>query len=404
MDLIVREISIMRMIRHPNVVRLYEVMASRKYIYMVMERVDGGELYDKFEVNGHGLREDEARKFFHQLICAVDFCHSRGVFHRDLKPENLLIAADGSLKVSDFGLSALPQQLREDGRLHTMCGSTRFMAPEVMKKEGYEGAKADIWSCGIVLFTLLAGQVPFEDNNSFLLCQKIFQAKLTFPSYISSSVKRLLKRIIDPNPDTRITIQEIYDHEWFKKDYQPPRFSLENIALDEPSTSLGTSINPQNLVERRQERPTAAVPMNAFEILSTPLGFNLFGNFFSRVLVKRETKSIYRCSTNQIVPRIEQAAASMGFHVRMSNNKLRIRGERAGRKGHLTIASEIFEVASPFHMVEFRKAGGDTPEFHTFYKDLSTGLSDILWKAEPVDVERDGASTSNAGAGTSTAT
>lgn len=135
MDQIKREISVMRLVRHPNVVEIKEVMATKTKIYFVMEYVKGGELFAK--VARGRLREDSARKYFQQLIAAVDYCHSRGVSHRDLKPENLLLDENGDLKVSDFGLSALPEQQRIDGLLHTQCGTPAYVAPEVLRKKGY---------------------------------------------------------------------------------------------------------------------------------------------------------------------------------------------------------------------------------------------------------------------------
>lgn len=151
-----REISTMKLIKHPNVIKIFEVMASKTKICIVIEFVDGGELFDKIAKHGR-LREDEARRYFQQLINAVDYCHSRGVFHRDLKPENLLLDSHGVLKVSDFGLSALSQQLQGDGLLHTACGTPNYVAPEVLKDKGYDGTASDVWSCGVILYVLMAG-------------------------------------------------------------------------------------------------------------------------------------------------------------------------------------------------------------------------------------------------------
>jgi serine/threonine protein kinase len=136
------------------------------------------------------------------VINAVDYCHSRGVYHRDLKPENLLLDASGTLKVSDFGLSALSQQVREDGLLHTTCGTPNYVAPEVINNKGYDGAKADLWSCGVILFVLMAGYLPFEDSNLMSLYKKIFKADFSCPSWFSTSAKKLIKKILDPNPST----------------------------------------------------------------------------------------------------------------------------------------------------------------------------------------------------------
>lgn len=133
MDQVKREISVMKMVRHPNIVELYEVMASKSKIYFAMELVRGGELFSKI-AKGR-LREDVARSYFQQLISAVDFCHSRGVYHRDLKPENLLLDEEGNLKVTDFGLSAFCDHLRQDGLLHTTCGTPAYVAPEIIGKK-----------------------------------------------------------------------------------------------------------------------------------------------------------------------------------------------------------------------------------------------------------------------------
>ncbi|KAK4254574.1 hypothetical protein QN277_009937 [Acacia crassicarpa] len=386
-----REISTMKLIRHPNVIRMYEVMASKTKIYIVLEFVTGGELFDKIASKGR-LKEDEARKYFQQLICAVDYSHSRGVCHRDLKPENLLLDANGGLKVSDFGLSALPQQLREDGLLHTTCGTPNYVAPEVIHNRGYDGTKADLWSCGVILFVLMAGYLPFEDTNIMALYKKIFKADFTCPPWFSSSAKKLIKRILDPNPATRITFAEVIENDWFKKGYVPPRFEQADVSLDDVDAIFSESADSRNfVVERREEAPMAPMAMNAFELISTSQGLNLSSLFEKQMgLVKRETRFTSKCPANEIISKIEQTATPMGFDVRKNNYKLKLQGEKSGRKGHLSVATEIFEVAPSLCVVELRKSGGDTLEFHKFYKNLSTGLKDVVWKAEPIGEETNG--------------
>ncbi|EPS71153.1 hypothetical protein M569_03606, partial [Genlisea aurea] len=194
-----REIATMKLINHPNVVRLYEVMASRTKIFIVLEFVGGGELFDKIANHGR-MGEDEARKYFQHLINAVDYCHSRGVFHRDLKLENLLMDDAGNLKVSDFGLSAFFQEARDDGLLHTACGTPNYVAPEVLNDHGYEGAIADIWSCGVILFVLLAGYLPFDESNVIDLYRKISCAEYTCPPWLPFGAAKLIARILEPNP------------------------------------------------------------------------------------------------------------------------------------------------------------------------------------------------------------
>ncbi|XP_020697021.1 CBL-interacting protein kinase 23 [Dendrobium catenatum] len=373
-----REISTMKLIRHPNVIRMYEVMASKTKIYIVLELVTGGELFDKIASSGR-LKEDEARKYFQQLINAVDYCHSRGVYHRDLKPENLLLDVNGLLKVSDFGLSALPQQVREDGLLHTTCGTPNYVAPEVINNKGYDGAKADLWSCGVILFILMAGYLPFEDSNLMILYKKIFKADFTCPAWFSTSVKKLIKRILDPNPQTRMTMAEVIENEWFKKGYQPPSFETAEISLDDVNAIFDESGESANLVvEQRLERPSQ---MNAFELISTSQGLNL-GSLFEKQmgLVQRETRFASKLPAEEILSKIEEAAKPLGFNSEKRNYKLKLEGEKSGRKGPLAIATQVFEVAPSLNMVEVRKARGDTLEFHKFYKNISAGLKDIIWK------------------------
>lgn len=376
-----REISTMKVIKHPNVVELYEVMASKTKIYMVLELVDGGELFDKIAKHGR-LKENEARKYFQQLINAVDYCHSRGVYHRDLKPENLLLDSYGVLKIADFGLSVFSRQVHEDGLLHTACGTPNYVAPEVLTNKGYDGTAADVWSCGIILFVLMAGYLPFDDTNLMNLYKKIQGANFVVPSWFSSGAKKLIKRILDPNPLSRITISEILQDEWFRKDYHPPSFADEaDVNLDDVDAAFCDS--EEHLVTERRERPAS---MNAFELISGSQGFSLESLFNKEPgIVKRETRFTSQCPANDIISKIEEAAKSLDFNVRKRNYKIKLQGHASGRKGRLSVATEVFEVAPSLHVVELRKTGGDTLEFHNFYKSFSSGLKDVVWKCDSVD-------------------
>ncbi|XP_024442327.1 CBL-interacting serine/threonine-protein kinase 3 isoform X3 [Populus trichocarpa] len=357
-----------------------QVMGSKTKIFIVLEFVTGGELFDKI-VNHGRMREDEARRYFQQLINVVDYCHSRGVFHRDLKPENLLLDAYGNLKVSDFGLSALSQQVRDDGLLHTTCGTPNYVAPEVLNDRGYDGTTADLWSCGVILFVLLAGYLPFDDSNVMNLYKKISAAEFTCPPWLSFGAMKLITRILDPNPMTRITIPEILVDEWFKKGYKPPVFEeKEDTNLDDVEAVFKDSEEHHVTEKKEEEQPTA---MNAFELISMSKGLNL-GNLFDgeQQEFKRETRFTSRCPANEIIHKIEEAAKPLGFDVHKKNYKMRLENVKAGRKGNLNVATEIFQVAPSLHMVEVRKAKGDTLEFHKFYKSLSTCLDDVVWKTE----------------------
>ncbi|WVZ54628.1 hypothetical protein U9M48_005395 [Paspalum notatum var. saurae] len=416
-----REISTMKLIKHPNVVRIYEVMGSKTKIYIVLEYATGGELFDTI-VNHGRMREDEARRYFQQLINAVDYCHSRGVYHRDLKPENLLLDSYGNLKVSDFGLSALSQQIKDDGLLHTTCGTPNYVAPEVLEDQGYDGAMADLWSCGVILFVLLAGYLPFEDENLMVLYKKIGNAEFTFPPWTSFPAKRLLTRILDPNPMTRITIPEILEDEWFRKGYKRPQSDEKyDTTLDDVDAVFNDS-EEHHVTEKKEEEPAA---LNAFELISMSAGLNLGNLFDSEQEFKRETRFTSKCPPKEIVRKIEEAAKPLGFDVQKKNYKaptfnpkifLRLEKVKAGRKGNLNVATEILQVAPSLHMVEVRKAKGDTLEFHKspviyvlffvsifslsdaylivqdaiflqFYKNLSKTLKDVVWKSDDLQVQ-----------------
>lgn len=377
------EISTMKLIKHPNVIKIFEVMASRTKIYIVIEFVNGGELFDKISQRGR-LKEDEVRVYFQQLINAVDYCHSRGVYHRDLKPENLLLDRDGVLKIADFGLSAFSQHAREDGLLHTACGTPNYVAPEVLSEKGYDGTAFDVWSCGVILFVLMAGYLPFDEENLMALYKKIMKAEYTCPPWFSHDAKKLISRILDPNPLTRMTIPEILQDPWFKKGYKPPQFEEEDgVNLDDIKAAFTDSNSMEHLVTERKEKPES---MNAFELISRSQSFSL-DNLFEKEAMgvkKRETSFASTCPPNEIISKIEEAAKPLGFNVHKNNYKIKLKGDKSGRKGQLSVATEVFEVAPSLHMVELRKTGGDTLEFHNFYNNFSSGLKDVVWKSEDI--------------------
>ncbi|URE14816.1 hypothetical protein MUK42_12237 [Musa troglodytarum] len=382
-----REIATMKLIKHPNVVRIYESLLCLPPFSSPLML-----LKNQISKANHGrMREDEARRYFQQLINAVDYCHSRGVYHRDLKPENLLLDAYGNLKVSDFGLSALSQQVRDDGLFHTTCGTPNYVAPEVLNDRGYDGATADLWSCGVILFVLLAGYLPFEDSNLMILYNKISAADFTCPPWLSFGAMRLLARILDPNPMTRVTISEILEDDWFKKDYKPPVFEEKyDTSLDDVD-AVFKDAEEHHVTEKKEEQPTT---MNAFELISMSKGLDLGNLFDTEQEFKRETRFTSTCPANEIISKIEEAAKPLGFDVQKKNYKMRLENVKAGRKGNLKVATEVFQVAPSLHMVEVRKAKGDTLEFHKFYKNLSNSLKDVVWIPEE-DVKDQAAQSKN---------
>uniref|UniRef100_A0A0C9S9R3 non-specific serine/threonine protein kinase n=1 Tax=Wollemia nobilis TaxID=56998 RepID=A0A0C9S9R3_9CONI len=365
-----REICTLKLIKHPNVVRLYEVLASKKKIYIVLEFVTGGELFDKIACDGK-LEENVARKYFQQLIDAVGYCHSRGVYHRDLKPENVLLDAKGNVKVSDFGLSALPQQCRADGLLHTTCGSPNYVAPEVIADRGYDGATADLWSCGVILFVLLTGWLPFDDRNLAVLYQKIFKSDFKCPNWLSPGARTLIKRILDPNPKTRITIPEILENEWFKLGYSPAKLVEEDTSLDDVNAAF------TNAEEHLLTEETGPVLMNAFQLIAMSVSLDLSGFFEEEDAAERKTRFMSMYPAKDIIEKIESTAKGMEFEVQKKNGKLRLvqTNPKSSRNGHLSVATEVFEVTPCVHVVELRKSAGDIALYRELCRKLSSNLS-----------------------------
>jgi len=231
----------------------------------------------------------------------------------------------------------------------------------------------------VILFVLMAGYLPFDEPNLMALYKKICKADFSSPPWFSSGAKKLIKRILDPNPLTRISISEILEDDWFKKGYKPAHFREdEDVNLDDIDAVFNDS--KEHLVTERKEKP---VSMNAFELISRSQGFSLENLFEKQMgVVKRETRFTSQRPANEIMDKIEEAAKPLGFNVRKRNYKMKLQGDKTGRKGHLSVATEVFEVAPSLHLVELRKTGGDTLEFHKFYKSFSSGLKDIVWKSE----------------------
>ncbi|CAI9100794.1 OLC1v1037967C1 [Oldenlandia corymbosa var. corymbosa] len=379
-DQIKREISIMKIVRHPYIVRLHEVLAGKTKIYIVLEFVSGGELFDKIVHQGR-LPESESRRHFQQLIDAVSHCHCKGVYHRDLKPENLLLDSQGKLKVSDFGLSALPQQGVD--LLHTTCGTPNYVAPEVLSNRGYDGAAADVWSCGVILFVLMAGYLPFDETDLPTLYLKITAAEFHCPYWFSPGVTALLRKLLDPNPETRIKIEGIRRDPWFRKNYVPVKHTEDEVVNLDDVHAVFDDIEDNYVTEQSAKMDNGPLVMNAFEMITLSQGLNLAALFDRQQdYVKRQTRFVSRKPAGVINATIATAAESMGLKVHARNYTTRLEGVSAKRAGQFAVVLEVFEVAPSLFMVDVRKAAGDTLEYHKFYKNFCTKLDKIIWKPE----------------------
>nr|XP_020826394.1 serine/threonine-protein kinase BRSK2 isoform X1 [Phascolarctos cinereus] len=206
-----REIAILKLIEHPHVLKLHDVYENKKYLYLVLEHVSGGELFDYLVKKGR-LTPKEARKFFRQIISALDFCHSHSICHRDLKPENLLLDERNNIRIADFGMASLQVG---DSLLETSCGSPHYACPEVIRGEKYDGRKADVWSCGVILFALLVGALPFDDDNLRQLLEKVKRGVFHMPHFIPPDCQNLLRGMIEVDASKRLTLEHIQKHIWY---------------------------------------------------------------------------------------------------------------------------------------------------------------------------------------------
>uniref|UniRef100_A0AAY4BZ75 Protein kinase domain-containing protein n=1 Tax=Denticeps clupeoides TaxID=299321 RepID=A0AAY4BZ75_9TELE len=224
------EIAILKLIEHPHVLKLHEVYENKKYLYLVLEHVSGGELFDYLVKKGR-LTPKESRKFFRQIISALDFCHSHSICHRDLKPENLLLDEKNNIRVADFGMASLQVG---DSLLETSCGSPHYASPEVIRGEKYDGRKADVWSCGVILFALLVGALPFDDDNLRNLLEKVKLGVFHMPHFIPPDCQNLLRGMIEVDANKRLTLEQIQKHTWYlagKNESEPEQPQQRKVAM-----------------------------------------------------------------------------------------------------------------------------------------------------------------------------
>lgn len=225
----VREASLGQILYHPHICRLFEMCTMSNHFYMLFEYVSGGQLLDYIIQHG-SLKEHHARKFARGIASALQYLHANNIVHRDLKIENIMISSSGEIKIIDFGLSNIFDYRKQ---LHTFCGSLYFAAPELLKAQPYTGPEVDIWSFGIVLYVLVCGKVPFDDENSSILHEKIKKGKVDYPSHLSIEVISLLTRMIVVDPLRRATLKNVVEHPWMNREYdfKAPSYVPNRVPL-----------------------------------------------------------------------------------------------------------------------------------------------------------------------------
>lgn len=387
-----REITIMRNLNHPNIVNLIEVMSSKDKIYIVMELVTGGELFDKIAMEG-ALKDDQARKIFQQLLDGLEYCHQQGVYHRDLKPENVLLTADGDAKLSDFGLGALQSHTRYDGLFLTTCGTPNYVAPEVLRKRGYEGGPADMWSLGVVLYVMLAGCLPFEEPDMASLFRKITSGEYASPPWFTQEHQTLLRKMLQPNPADRSSVEELRRDPWVAHGF-PARPVVRSASTDSLVSEdiLKETVNAQDVTQEEAERLLASRSsgkrLNAFELINSALDISAIFEHKDDVVTRR-TRFTTKADAPAVWKALERAVLSKKgtaelkqatVEFKSGSMRLRLMGRQAFP---LVVDVTIQQMLPGLNMVELAKYKGHSTEFYGFYRWLTTSaLADIITKRE----------------------
>ena len=236
-NILFKENEIITKFNHINIVYVFQIIEEESNIYIVMEYCSKGELFD-YIVSHQRLNEDEASIFFYQLINGVEYIHKKGVAHRDLKPENLLLTVDKTLKIIDFGLS---HEYEENSLLKTKCGSPSYAAPEIIRGKLYDGFKTDMWCCGIILYAMLCGFLPFEGDNNRELFLSILKCEPEYPEFLTKISKELIQGLLKVDPEERLTIEEIKNCEFYLKGKKLCKIDYKSIEgeLEKRKTFCG---------------------------------------------------------------------------------------------------------------------------------------------------------------------
>ncbi|XP_028995015.1 MAP/microtubule affinity-regulating kinase 3a isoform X21 [Betta splendens] len=258
-----REVRIMKILNHPNIVKLFEVIETERTLYLVMEYASGGEVFDYLVAHGR-MKEKEARAKFRQIVSAVQYCHQKHIVHRDLKAENLLLDADMNIKIADFGFS---NEFTLGNKLDTFCGSPPYAAPELFQGKKYDGPEVDVWSLGVILYTLVSGSLPFDGQNLKELRERVLRGKYRIPFYMSTDCENLLKRFLVLNPAKRGTLEQIMKDRWINagfeedelKPYTEPELDITDQKRIDVMVGMGYNLDEiqESLAKMKYDEITA---------------------------------------------------------------------------------------------------------------------------------------------------
>ncbi|XP_035861616.1 serine/threonine-protein kinase MARK2 isoform X8 [Sander lucioperca] len=369
-----REVRIMKMLNHPNIVKLFEVIETEKTLYLVMEYASGGEVFDYLVAHGR-MKEKEARAKFRQIVSAVQYCHQKCIVHRDLKAENLLLDADMNIKIADFGFS---NEFTLGNKLDTFCGSPPYAAPELFQGKKYDGPEVDVWSLGVILYTLVSGSLPFDGQNLKELRERVLRGKYRIPFYMSTDCENLLKKFLILNPSKRGSLeQQIMRDRWMnvgheeeelkpyiepQPDYKDPRRTGRNGTARKIDIMLTMGFSQEEIQD-------SLVNQKYNDVMAAYLLLDYRNSELDEGGIKpRPGSDVQRSVSSNQKPQNRRATDQGSYSKRGGQSDNRTAGEDSGRKGSGSSTTKV--PASPLVPTDRKKSA--TPSTNSI---LSTGTS-----------------------------
>lgn len=390
-----REIAVLKTLRHKHIVSMREVLQTSRHIYIVLELVEGGELFEQI-VSERRFPEEKARRYFQQLILAVKYCHTQGIAHRDLKPENLLLDKHGIIKISDFGLANLTNDSGD--LMSTVCGTPNYVAPEVIRDQGYSGFSADVWSCGIILYVMMSGHQAFDDPNVKALFNKIERGEYQMSRYFTEGAKDLISKILVVDAAKRLTLEEIIQHPWFQVGFDVADLAqtnqVINVTEDEQKGALVTISEDQEGGNNGNGAASAETQVgdDAFAIAQRMMGATLGSLSKSNPLPAASSTAtaapaapagavrglLYKGKLDDAIKDIHAALKTMAPNVNCMKGEghtMELKGFVNAKRGLVTFVVEVTPTTVPgVVLVEAKKGRGDVLDFG----DMLTQLHALL--------------------------
>ncbi|XP_065898182.1 serine/threonine-protein kinase Chk1-like [Dysidea avara] len=412
-----KEICVMKLLRHENIVRFFGQRTEGNICYLFLEYASGGELFDRIEPD-KGMVPGMAHHFFVQLLNGMEYLHSRGVVHRDIKPENLLLDSNDVLKISDFGLSTVFRYRGDERKLSKSCGTIPYIAPEVYAGIEHHAQPADLWSCGITLVALLSGELPWDkpskDNQEYQQWS-VHNFFISPWNKISNEPLALLKKMLRISPAKRYTIEQIKKHIWYKKKYAhlplsedavpSPRYPTKSMKIEsspryrERTGNDRTVTSSQPLILDNGDVSLTAADNNCFtqpscydelvvgtQISCTPAGSNSQAPF--QRLAMRMTRFHTKLEPSVVWSKLNAMLKKLSYDPKPSPDLTSISVATEDRRGYpLGIRISLFQLQPGNLLVDFRRSKGDGIEFKRVFKKIRENLSDIICKPPSVTVD-----------------